>query len=74
MIADQLERYYTAFNIPTHGDLVALGERLKAIEDTLARIEMAMVPVDAVSRATVRPKPARTKRPPTAAATPNGAR
>jgi hypothetical protein len=72
MIADQLERYYTAFNIPTHGDLVALGERMKAIEDTLARIEAAMEPADAVSRATVRAKPARTKRPPAAAATPNG--
>ena len=72
MIADQLERYYTAFNIPTHGDLVALGERMKAIEDTLARIEAQMAPVDAISRTSVRPKPARTKRP--AAATPNGAR
>jgi hypothetical protein len=73
MIADQLERYYTAFNIPTHGDLVALGERMKAIEDTLARIEERMAPVDAVSPASVRPKPARTKRP-TAAAAANGAR
>jgi hypothetical protein len=63
MIADQLERYYAAFNIPTHGDLVALGERMKAIEDTLARIEGQMAPIDAVSRTTVRPKPARTKRP-----------
>jgi hypothetical protein len=74
MIADQLERYYTAFNIPTHGDLVALGERMKAIEDTLARIEASIAPADAVSRASVRPKPARTKRPPAAAATPNGTR
>jgi hypothetical protein len=74
MIADQLERYYAAFNIPTHGDLVALGERMKAIEDTLARIEGAMVPVDAVSRTAIRPKPARTKRPQGAASGANGAR
>lgn len=73
MIADQLERYYTAFNIPTHGDLVALGERMKAIEDTLARIEVSLAPAEAVSRTAVRPKPARTKRPPAAAAA-NGAR
>ncbi|MEX2226336.1 MAG: hypothetical protein WEB52_07805 [Dehalococcoidia bacterium] len=72
MIADQLERYYTAFNIPTHGDLVALGERMKAIEDTLGRIEAQMTLVDAVSRTSVRAKPARTKRPTAAAA--NGAR
>ncbi|HWO93194.1 MAG TPA: hypothetical protein VNL92_00340, partial [Dehalococcoidia bacterium] len=30
MVADQLERLYTTFNIPTHNDLVALGERMKA--------------------------------------------
>jgi hypothetical protein len=72
MIADQLERYYTAFNIPTHGDLIALGERMKAIEETLARIEASIAPPDAVSRTSVRPKPARTKRPP--AATANGTR
>ena len=71
MVADQLERYYAAFNIPTHNDLIALGERMKAIEDTLARIEAAMVPADAVSRTSIRPKPARTKRPP-AATTANG--
>ena len=71
MIADQLERSYTAFNIPTHNDLVALGERMKGIEDTLARLEAAVVagaPVSAVSAAMVRPKPARTKRPPVSAA------
>jgi hypothetical protein len=39
MVADQLERLYQSFNIPTHNDLVALGERMKGIEDSLARIE-----------------------------------
>jgi hypothetical protein len=71
MIADQLERYYTAFNIPTHNDLVALGERMKGIEDTLARLETAVAATaapSAVSRTMVRPKPARTKRPPATAA------
>ena len=42
LIADNLERYYTTFNIPTHNDLVALGERMKAIEETLARLESAL--------------------------------
>ena len=67
MIADQLERYYTTFNIPTHNDLVALGERMKAIEDALARLEVAALAVAAPERGrrstAVRPKPARTKRP-----------
>ena len=76
MVADQLERYYTAFNIPTHNDLVALGERMKGIEDTLARLEAAVAATaapSAVSRTLVRPKPARTKRPPVAAGGRNGA-
>ena len=76
MVADQLERYYAAFNIPTHNDLVALGERMKAIEETLARLEtqIAAAPVRARASKTatikppVRQKPRRTKRPPVAAA------
>ena len=68
MVADNLERYYTTFNIPTHRDLVALGERMKAIEETLARVESALL-VAAPQAASLRaPKPAakprRTKQPP----------
>lgn len=71
MVADNLERMYTTFNIPSHSDLVALGERMKAIEETLARLEEAMQAVaPAAVRAVVVPrrKPARTKRPTVAAA------
>jgi len=76
MVADQLERYYTAFNIPTHNDLMALGERMKAIEDSLARLEAQIATAPARARAaktaTIKPpartKPRRTKRPPVAAA------
>lgn len=69
MVADQLERYYSTFNIPSHQDLVALGERMKVIEDTLARIESQIGSPRraAAPRVKARPKPARTKRPPTAA-------
>ncbi len=67
MVADQLERMYTTFNIPSHSDLVALGERMKGIEDTLARLEGSMVaPARAARSAPVvaaRPRPPRTKRP-----------
>ena len=79
MVADQLERYYATFNIPTHSDLLALGERMQAIEETLARLETAVGSGRAASstarkpRAKARPKPARTKRPPAAiAASANG--
>ena len=52
----------------------ALGERMKAIEDTLSRLESALASngPSAVSRTIVRPKPARTKRPPVAAGRANG--
>ena len=71
MLADNLERYYSTFNIPSHQDLLALGERMKAIEETLARIEAALggkAPKAAAKRSKPRPKPARTKRPPAAVA------
>lgn len=76
MVADNLERYYTTFNIPSHQDLVALGERMKAIEETLARIEAALelANPEAAKKLKARPKPARTKRPPAGAKSPNGAR
>ena len=73
MVADNLERYYSAFNIPSHGDLVALAERMKGVEETLARIEaivMKGAPKAAATRrakAAPAPKPRRTKRPPVAA-------
>jgi hypothetical protein len=73
MIADQLERVYTTFNIPTHGDLVDLGERMKAIEDTLVRLETNMrSKPGSRAKAPARVRPPRTKRPP-ALARNNGA-
>jgi hypothetical protein len=75
MIADQLERYYAAFNIPTHSDLMALGERMRGIEETLARLESQMAaprvngrgPKSAKVKAPARRKPKRTRKPPGAA-------
>lgn len=74
MVADQLERYYTTFNIPTHSDLVALGERMKGIEESLARLESQLANAriksakSGVVKEPPRMKPKRTKRPPVAAA------
>jgi hypothetical protein len=70
MVADQLERLYTTFNIPTHSDLVDLGERMKAIEESLARLELIVASASSTNgaaRPAPRPKPARTRKPPTAA-------
>jgi len=65
MVADNLERYYTAFNIPTHNDLTALGERMKGIEDALARIEAMLLASSPELIAPTPPqrKPPRTKQP-----------
>lgn len=65
MVADQLERLYTTFNIPSHSDLVSLGERMKAIEDALARLEgqVAVTAPAAAKPAPVRARPPRTKKP-----------
>jgi len=73
MVADGLERYYQAFNIPTHRDLVSLGERMKAIEESMARMETALAAVapGAASKPVARPRPSRTRKPPVTA---NGVR
>lgn len=63
MVADQLERLYTTFNIPSHSDLVSLGERMKSIEETLARLESQMGPAAPAKPAAVRVRPPRTKKP-----------
>ena len=76
MIADQLERFYVAFNIPTHADLVDLGERMKVIEETLARLEATLATTTtkrgAAARQPARRKPARTRKPAGAAVSKNG--
>jgi hypothetical protein len=73
MVADNMMRYFETFNIPTHNDLLALGERMKAIEDTMVRLESAVGSSKkrAAGRTTVaRPRPSRTRKPPV---TTNGA-
>ncbi|HEY8171945.1 MAG TPA: hypothetical protein VIH21_02565 [Dehalococcoidia bacterium] len=64
MVADQLERLYTTFNIPSHSDLVSLGERMKSIEDTLARLETTVATTSPNAVKPMRARPPRTKRPP----------
>lgn len=66
MVADNLQRLYETFNIPTHGDLVDLGARMKAIEDALVRIEASRPGAARAARARKAPargRPPRTKRP-----------
>jgi hypothetical protein len=36
---DSMERYLNTFNLPTHSDVVELGERMNSIEERLASLE-----------------------------------
>ena len=51
-------------NLPSRTDLEVIAERLAAVEASLSRIEAAIVPPGAAPTAPARPKPARTRRPP----------
>lgn len=37
----RMERYLNTFNLPTHSDIVELGERMHAIEERIASLESA---------------------------------
>lgn len=63
---DVMGRYFSAINLPTRADMLALGERLGGIEDRLSRIETALAKLsDSAGRASAAsaPRPPRTKRP-----------
>jgi hypothetical protein len=63
-----MERYLNTFNLPTHSDIVELGERLHNIEERLATIESNINTLYAErgispSAAVTQLRPARTRRP-----------
>lgn len=63
-------RYFTALNLPTRTDILALGNRLSEIEERLGSLErvlQALAPVDAGAHpGDAAARPARTKKPATA--------
>lgn len=74
---ESLGRYLTAMNIPTRGDITALGDRLHALEDRLIAIEASLAAIRAgtpvappaaapgpIAPAPVASRPPRTKKPP----------
>lgn len=61
------QRYFAALNLPSRTDILALGERLLAIEDRLSDIDRSLAAAgrsSTKSAATSRPKPKRTKKAP----------
>lgn len=74
-VSEGMGRYFTALNVPSRNDVMALGERLSAIERQLAAISLRLDAIGAAeatrpSRAaepaqtTPAAKPPRTKQPP----------
>ncbi|WP_447778848.1 hypothetical protein [Variovorax boronicumulans] len=68
-LGDLMARYLTLLNLPTRGDLQALGEQLHRIDDHLAGIRRALEggagPAPRTSDAATAPaRPRRTKQPP----------
>ncbi|QOF77942.1 hypothetical protein [Variovorax sp. 38R] len=71
-LGDLMARYLTLLNLPTRGDLQALGEQLHRIDDHLAGIRRALEggagpAARTADAATAPPRPRRTKQPPAAA-------
>lgn len=68
-IADGMAKYLATLNLPSRDDIVALGERLGAVEQELRRLSSALAPepvkvADSPPR-TRKPKPAAPKAPAT---------
>lgn len=67
---EQMERYLNTFNLPTHSDVVELGERLNAIEERITSLEATIRAVADQAGVTSAPvtqmRPRRTRKPPVA--------
>ena len=68
LVAQNIERYFSLFNLPTRNDLVRIGEQLSGIEERLAaieeRLENAAASGNGAIPASPRSNPKRTRRPP----------
>jgi hypothetical protein len=66
-MAQAMERYLTAMNIPSRTDITALAATLSTIEERLSRIERTLLiaaePVDSYERRDESAEPPRTRRP-----------
>lgn len=67
-LSRSMERYLNTFNLPTHADIVELGERLHGIEERLASLETTIGNLAEVAGVTAsvpvtRLRPRRTRQP-----------
>lgn len=58
------QRYFEALNIPSRSDVIALGDRLQALEDRLINIESTLNRLAGGASRPAVASPARTRKPP----------
>jgi len=58
------QRYFEALNVPSRSDIIALGDRLQAIEDRMIGMQAALDRLAGGAALPARPAPSRTRRPP----------
>ena len=61
---DLTQRYFEALNVPSRTDIVALGDRLQALEDRMIVIQATLDQMGAPARRAALPPPSRTRKPP----------
>ena len=71
-LGEAMAKYFAALNLPSRDDIIALGERLGAVEQELRRLAEAVAPAPAASVVTPprtrKPKPPPPREPPKEAA------
>ncbi|MDE2365092.1 MAG: hypothetical protein KGM42_20645 [Hyphomicrobiales bacterium] len=73
-VGEAMEKYLATVNLPSRADIVAIGERLQAIESHLARLTELVALVagaNAPAAANAASKPKRTRQPPQKAGGPS---
>ncbi len=68
VLSQGMDRYLNTFNLPTHSDIVELGDRLRAVEERLASLESSLSNLAAAAgvpggAAVTQLRPRRTRRP-----------
>ena len=69
-MSEAMGRYLTAMNLPTRTDVLALGDRISALEERIAGLEATVAKASSAAgerptsaSAPAKPKPARTRKP-----------
>ena len=64
LAGDLTQRYFEALNVPSRSDLLALGDRLQALEDRMIGIQATLDQLAGTRAHSALPAPSRTRKPP----------